>query len=78
MEEHKCLKVLSAFRRCCDKKEGRLQADKLRRMLAFPPDDKAHRIIARIISCFDGDSDSTMDFREVGLHGYVQSDSGDL
>ena len=56
-----CLKALSAFQRCSDKK-GRLLSERLSRMLRWPTNQ--NRVVARIILCFDSDADGEMNFRE--------------
>ena len=56
--------VLTVFQSCSDK-EGRLQTDKFCRLLEWPSD--RNRVVGRMVACFDGDADQTMDFREVRL-----------
>jgi len=56
-----CHRGLSVFQRCSSK-EGRLLPDRLLKMLQWPPDQ--NRVVQRIITCFAGDGDAQMDFRE--------------
>ena len=56
-----CLKALSVFQRCSDKK-GHLRSEKLSRILRWPTNQ--NRVVARIIRCFDSDADGEMNFQE--------------
>ena len=62
LQTRDCFKALAAFQRCSDK-TGRLCSDKFCRMLAWPVD--RNRLVTRMVACFDGDADQSMDFREV-------------
>ncbi len=62
LQTRNCFKALAAFQRCSDK-TGRLRPDKFCRMLAWPVD--RNRLVTRMVACFDGDADQSMDFREV-------------
>jgi len=74
IQDREQYKALAVFTRCSDA-QGRLRTDKLCRMLDWPSD--RNRVMARIISCFDGDGDSQMDFREflmvAAMHMHNQS-----
>jgi hypothetical protein len=61
LPNRECFKGLSVFQRCSSK-EGRLLPGRLLKMLQWPPDQ--NRVVSRIITCFDGDGDAQMDFRE--------------
>ena len=62
LQTRDCFKALAAFQRCSDK-TARLRPDKFCRMLAWPVD--RNRLVSRMVACFDGDADQSMDFREV-------------
>jgi hypothetical protein len=62
LQTRDCFRALAAFQRCSDK-AGRLRSDKFCRMLEWPVD--RNRVVNRIVACFDGDADQSMDFREV-------------